>query len=115
MQTLTTTCREAGSVTIVDLSGRIDLGGGSALLRDTIRSLVAKDRIKIALNMSGVSYIDSAGVGELVGAYLPIKSKGGGLVLLNPSGRVLDVLKLTQLTRIFKVYESEPAALESLA
>jgi anti-sigma B factor antagonist len=105
--------REIGAVTIVDLSGSLILGESTALLRATIQELLDKRRIQIILNFSDVSAIDSAGIGELVGAYAPVKTRGGEMKFLNPRERVYDVLKLTQLSKVFEVYTDEALALRS--
>jgi len=107
------TLREIGAVTIVDLSGSLILGETTALLRATIQELLNKRRIRIILNFSDVSAIDSAGIGELVGAYAPVKTRGGEMKILNPRERVYDVLKLTQLSKVFEVYTDEALALRS--
>jgi len=105
--------REIGAVTIVDLSGSLILGESSALLRTTIQELINKQRIRIILNFRDVSAIDSAGIGELVGAYTPLKTRGGEMKFLNPGQRVYDMLKLTQLSTVFEVYMDEAVAVRS--
>ena len=72
---LRATHRDAGPVTVVDLSGRITLGDGSALLRKTIRGLLADERKNILLNLADVDYIDSSGVGELVSGFTAVKNR----------------------------------------
>lgn len=102
-----------GSVTILDLRGNIDLGEASLTLRRAIRDLVESGRTKIILNFSQVNSMDSAGVGELAGAYVPVKSKGGELKFLNPTKKVHDMLKVTQLDKVFEVYIDEQTAIRS--
>jgi len=77
------TPRDSGAITVVDASGRITLGDGSANLRKTIRQLVEEAHCKIVLNLADVDYIDSSGIGELVSAYTAVRSKGGELKLLH--------------------------------
>jgi len=108
------TFREVGAVTIVDLSGMFMLGESSAVLRNAILDLIAKQQSKIILNFREVTAIDSAGVGELVAAYAQVKSKEGRVRLLNPPKKVCDMLELTQLSKIFQVYTDEASALHSL-
>jgi anti-sigma B factor antagonist len=110
---LTTNRRQFGLITIVDLRGRIELGEASVTLRQTIHDLVESGRTKIILNFSEVNSIDSAGVGELAGAYVPVKSKGGELKVLNPTKKVHGVLQITQLNRVFEVYTDEQVAIRS--
>jgi anti-sigma B factor antagonist len=115
MSSLITNLRQLGSITIVDLRGSIDLGEASLTLRRTIRDLVESARTKIILNFSQVNSMDSAGVGELAGAYVPVKSKGGELKFLNPTKKVHDMLKITQLDRVFEVYIDEQTAIRSFS
>jgi anti-sigma B factor antagonist len=115
MPPLITNRRQSGLITIVDLRGRIDLGEASLTLRLTIRDLVDTGRTKIILNFSEVNSMDSAGVGELVGAYMPVKSKGGELKFLNPTKKVLGILQITQLDRVFEVYTDEQMAIRSFS
>ena len=107
MSSLITNQRQFGAITVVDLRGTIDLGEASLTLRRTIRDLVESGRSKIILNLLQVNSIDSAGVGELAGAYVPVKSKGGELKFLNPTKKVHDMLKITQLDKVFEVYIDE--------
>jgi anti-sigma B factor antagonist len=115
MSSLITNQRQFGAITVVDLRGRIDLGEASLTLRRTIRDLVERGRSKIVLNLLQVNSIDSAGVGELAGAYVPVKSKGGELKFLNPSKKVHDMLKITQLDKVFEVYADEQTAIRSFS
>lgn len=107
------TWRDSGSVAVVDISGRITLGDGSALLRKTIRSLLDEGRMRILLNLGDVDYIDSSGIGELVSGFTTVKNRGGELKLLNLNKRVRDVLQLTKLYTVFDVYTDERTAIRS--
>jgi anti-sigma B factor antagonist len=113
MASLYATCREAGPVTIVDLSGRISLGEGSALLRKTIRDLLDSGQTKILLNLGDVNYIDSSGIGELVSAFTAVRNRAGELKLLNLTKKVHDLLQLTKLFTVFEVYSEEGTAVRS--
>ena len=113
MPTLIMSRRQFGSITIVDLRGSIELGETSLSLRSTISDLVKSGRIKIILNFSQVDSLDSAGVGELAGAYVPVKSSGGELKFLNPTKKVQAVLQTTQLDKVFEVHTSEQTAIGS--
>ena len=110
---LRATHRDAGPVTVVDLSGRITLGDGSALLRKTIRGLLADERKKILLNLADVDYIDSSGIGELVSGFTAVKNRGGDLKLLQLTKKVRDLLQITKLYTVFDVYSDENSALGS--
>lgn len=105
--------REIGAVTIVDLKGPLMLGEPSALLRATLRELVTKRRFQIILNFLAVTSIDSAGIAVLVGGYTTVKAGGGKIKFLKPPPKVLEMLKLTQLAKLFEIYEDEAAALRS--
>lgn len=107
------TAREAGGVTIIDLSGRITLGEGSSMLRQMVRDLLGKGQQKILLNLGDISYIDSSGIGELVSGYTTVRNQGGELKLLQLTKRVHDLLQITKLYTVFDVHDSEQRALES--
>jgi len=110
---LRATHRDAGQVTVVDLSGRIVLGDGSALLRKTIRGLLQDQRKAIVLNLADVDYIDSSGIGELVSGFTAVKNQGGDLKLLHLTKKVHDLLQLTKLYTVFDVYTDESTAVRS--
>jgi anti-sigma B factor antagonist len=112
---LTTSQRQVGPVTIVDLRGNIGLGAASLTLRRTIHELIESGSTKIVLNFSQVDLMDSAGVGELAGAYLPVKTKGGELKFLNPTKNVRRVMQMTQLDKVFEVYTDEQMAIQSFS
>src|SRR6201984_3878689 len=107
--------RQVDGVTIVDLSGRITLGEGSVVLRDTIKDLLGKGQKKILLNLGDVNYIDSSGIGELVSAYTTVKNQGGELKLLNLTKKVHDLLQITKLYTVFDVKDDETAAIKAFA
>jgi anti-sigma B factor antagonist len=103
--------RQVDGITIVDLSGRITLGEGSVVLRDTIKDLLGKGQKKILLNLGDVSYIDSSGIGELVSAFTSVRNQGGELKLLNLTKKVHDLLQITKLYTVFDVKDDEAAAI----
>src|SRR5713101_2202941 len=107
------TARAAGTVVVVEMSGQITLGEGSALLRKTIRGLLDEGHKHFLLNLAEVNYIDSAGIGELVSSYMSVRNSGGELKLLHLTRRVRDVLQLTRLYTVFDVHADEAAALSS--
>jgi len=111
--TMKTSTRQVNGVTVVDLSGRITLGEGSVILRDTIRDLVGKGDKKILLNLGDVSYIDSSGIGELVSAYTTVRNQGGELKLLNLTKKVHDLLQITKLYTVFDVKDDEATAIKA--
>jgi anti-sigma B factor antagonist len=97
------------------MSGRITLGEGSVILRDTIRDLVGKGQKKILLNLGDVTYIDSSGIGELVSAFTAVRREGGELKLLNLTKKVHDLLQITKLYTVFDIKDDEAAAIKSFA
>jgi anti-sigma B factor antagonist len=113
MALLQATYRDSGAVTVLDLSGRITLGEGSALLRSTIRELLNDQRFKILVNLGDINYIDSSGIGELVSAYTAVKNRGGELKLLHLTKKVRDLLQITKLYTVFDVHSDEVTALRS--
>ena len=113
MPSLYATTREVGVITLVDLSGRISLGEGSALLRKTVRDLLDNGRSKIVLNLGDVNYIDSSGIGELVSGFTAVRSRGGELKLLHLTKKVNDLLQITKLFTVFDVFTDETTAVKS--
>ncbi len=107
--------RQVDGITIVDLSGRITLGEGSVVLRDTIKDLLSKGQKKILLNLGDVSYIDSSGIGELVSAFTSVRNQGGELKLLNLTKKVHDLLQITKLYTVFDVKDDEAAAIAAFS
>ncbi len=91
------TAREAGGAAVIDISGRITLGEGSAMLREMIRDLLNKGQKKIVLNLAEVNYIDSSGIGELVSGFTAVRNQGGELKLLHLTRKVHDLLQITKL------------------
>jgi anti-sigma B factor antagonist len=105
--------RTEGAVTLIDLNGKITIGEGDVILREAIEKSLKGGATKILLNLSKISYMDSAGIGELVACYKRAREKGGELKLLNPSGKVEDLLQLTKLEEIFETFRDEATALKS--
>jgi anti-sigma B factor antagonist len=112
---MTASTRLVGGVTIVDLSGRIVLGEGSAGVRDLVRNLIKEGNNKILLNLRDVDYIDSSGLGELVNAFTIMRSQGGELKLLNLTKRVRALLQITKLLTIFDITDDEALSLKSFS
>jgi len=105
--------RQVGQVAVVDIEGKITIGEGDMVLRDRVVELLDKGSHAIVLNLERVTYMDSAGIGELVACYKRAKEKGGTVKLLNPSGKVLDLLTLTKLEEVFETYRQEQEAVGS--
>jgi len=107
--------RKVGDVVVLDLKGKIILGEGDELLKDKINSLVNQGYTKLLLNLEGVPYIDSAGLGEIVRTYTTVSRQGGSLKLLNLTKRITDLLAITKLLTVFETFDSESDALKSFS
>ena len=105
--------RHHGKVTVVDLSGKITIGEGDVVLRDKVLELLDGGHSKILLSLEKVSYMDSAGIGELVACFKKAREKGGTVKLLKPSGKVEDLLQLTKLWEVFEIFDEEQQAVAS--
>lgn len=105
--------RQAGDVTILDMSGAVRIGQGSIKLRDSVRSLVEGGKKKILLNLAGVNYIDSSGIGELIANYTTVSREGGQLKLLSLTEKIQNLLVITKLLTVFDAYDNEAEALNS--
>ncbi|HEY6247869.1 MAG TPA: STAS domain-containing protein [Pyrinomonadaceae bacterium] len=105
--------RQAGDVTILDMTGAVRIGEGSIALRDAIRGLADSGKKKILLNLAGVNYVDSSGIGELIANYTTVSRQGGQLKLLNLTDRIQNLLVITKLLTVFDSYEDEGEALKS--
>jgi len=107
--------RQVGDVTVVDVSGRIIIGEGSSLIRETLRDLTTSGNKKILLNLSDVSYVDSTGIGELVAGFNSAESAGGTVKLLGVTRHVKDVLLISKLYTVFEAHDEEAEAVKSFA
>jgi anti-sigma B factor antagonist len=108
---LSITERDENGIAILEPDGNIIMGGGSAILRDSMRSLLEKGRTRILINFKGVKYIDSSGIGELVAGSVSISRVGGQLKLSNMTERVFEAMSLSSVLSIFEVYSDEAEAL----
>ena len=102
--------RRVGDVAIVDLSGRITLGDGAGIVRETVKELLKEGQKNLLLNLGDVSDIDSSGLGELVSAYATGANQGAQIKLLNVQKRVHDLIQLTKLYTVFESFTSETDA-----
>jgi len=113
MAHLTINERNAGNVTVLDLSGRITIGEGSVQLRDAVRRLLEQGNKNLLIDLGAVDYVDSSGIGELVSCYTTTKNQGGQLKLLNLTKKIKDLLSITKLLTVFETFEDESEALKS--
>src|SRR5438105_15918331 len=102
--------RAVGSVQILDLNGKLVLGDGDVLLKDKVHSLVFQGRKQILLNLGGVSYMDSSGLGALIASSVTASSNGGKIKLLNLTKRLQDLLSIVKLSTGFARSDREAAA-----
>ena len=105
--------RHVGTVTVLDLSGRLTIDDGAQRLKDKINSLIMQERTQVVLNLGEVLYIDSGGLGQLVACLGSIAKATGALKLLNVSKRNHDLLSITRLVTLFDTFESEAEAVKS--
>jgi anti-sigma B factor antagonist len=105
--------RRVGDVVIIDLKGKLTLGSGDVQLRSIIRDLLDRDEKNIVLNLDKVSYMDSAGVGELVASYTTASNREADLKLLNLTSKIRDLLQFTQLISVFEHFSDETEAVDS--
>jgi len=107
--------RAVGSVVVLDLNGKLILGEGAGLLKDKVRSAVFQGHKQILLNLAGVGYMDSSGLGEVIAAYTTVTRQGGTIKVANLTKRVTDLLAIAKVLTVFDVYESEADALKSFS
>ena len=107
------TVKEAGKVRVIELKGRITLGAGDLDLRKAVHDELEKGNSSIVLNLQGVEYIDSAGLGELVACKKRATAKGGDVKLIMPSESVYKVLSIVSLHLVFEIFDSEAKAIGS--
>jgi anti-sigma B factor antagonist len=108
--------KTVGDVVIVAVTGDITLNkGGDVALKDKVRSLIQQGHKKLLIDLGGVSYMDSAGLGELIQAYATTKNKGGSLKLVRLTKRLKDLLTITKLVTVFESFDTEAAAIASFS
>lgn len=107
------TTRSADSVEIISLQGKITIGSGDTQLREVISNAINAGKTNILLDLSGVTTIDSSGIGELVGSYTTVTNRGGKLKLLHLPAKLNELLHVTQLITVFEVYDNERDAIAS--
>jgi len=105
--------RKTQDVVVLDLEGRLTLGDGAELLRDKVASVVFQGNSKVILNLAGVPYIDSGGLGELVRSSMAAKKANGSVKLIGVTGKVVDLLTITKLITVFDTHDTEQQALAS--
>src|SRR5690349_11684511 len=99
---LSANVRHVGDIAVLNLRGRITLGESTGLLRDNLRQIFGQGTKKIILNLAEVSYVDSAGLGELVGLYTTAMNQGASVKLLNMQKKLMDLMQVTKLHTVFE-------------
>jgi anti-sigma B factor antagonist len=107
------TNRTVDNVEIISLQGKITIGSGDTQLREVISNAVSAGKTNVLLDLSGVTTIDSSGIGELVGSYTTVTNRGGKLKLLHLPAKLNELLHVTQLITVFEVYDNEREAIAS--
>lgn len=105
--------RQADGITILDVSGRITVGEGNVMLREVVRDLVEKGGKRILLNLYEVDYVDSSGLGELVGIHTTLRKANGQMKLVDLSKKVQDLLQTTSMNAVFDIQKDEASAIRS--
>jgi len=105
--------RTVEDVTVLDLKGKMLIGEGDELLRETVNGLIEGGKTKILLNLAEVPYVDSAGLGEIVRCYTTVSRKNGKLKLVHLTKRLEDLLSITKLLTVFETYDAEEEAVKS--
>ena len=113
MSNLIMTKRSLDGVTILDLSGDIQMGQGNDYLHRTIHSLIDEGTKKVLVNLANIRYIDSSGLGELVSGFTTMERAGGELKLLNLTERVSELMMITKLLTVFETFDDEQTAVAS--
>ncbi|HKO98223.1 MAG TPA: STAS domain-containing protein [Pyrinomonadaceae bacterium] len=107
--------RREGAVTVLDLKGRVRAGGTTVALHRSIRTLIHEEKTLVLLNLSGVTFMDSCGLGELVASHVTLHNSGGELKLLQLTESLRELMSATKLLDVFSIYETESEALLSFA
>ncbi len=110
---MTVSERSVGTVTILDVSGSVTLNDGADQVRDKVKAVLAENKKHVLVNLAKVSYMDSAGLGELVQAYSTVSKAGGALKLVSPTKRLQDLLVITKLATVFDSFDDEASAVAS--
>ena len=110
---MTVSERTVDGVTILDVTGQVTLNDGADQIREKVKAVLAEGKRRVLMNLSQVSYMDSAGLGELVQAYSTVSKQGGALKLVSPTKRLKDLLVITKLATVFESHDDETVAVGS--
>jgi anti-sigma B factor antagonist len=107
--------RKSANVVIIDIDGKIVLGEGDVEIKNAVDNLLARGNKSFLLNLAKVSYLDSAGLGEIIRCFTTLRKNGGNFKLLSPSQRVIDLLTITKLLDVFDTFDNEATAVASFS
>jgi anti-sigma B factor antagonist len=105
--------RKTGDVLLLDLAGSLTVGVNEQSFRQALLDLLSGEQNRVLLNLGGVEFIDSSGIGALVKTYTTVTNRGGKLKLLSPNKRIRETLKITGLLGVFEIFEDENSAVAS--
>jgi anti-sigma B factor antagonist len=105
--------RKKGDIVLLDLIGSLTVGANEQAFKDTVTDMISRKHNRIVVNLGGVEFMDSSGIGALVKSYTTITQSGGKLKLLQPNKMIRHTLKITGLLGIFEIFEEEAAAIAS--
>jgi anti-sigma B factor antagonist len=105
---------ETNGVTVVRAVGRLTLSDSNGALKNAVNALVEAGRVRFVLNLEGVPYVDSSGLGEIASAHVTVSRTGGRLLLAAVNARVLEALTVTKLMRVLTAAPDEQAAVAQL-
>jgi len=107
--------KEVNGIKVIQIKGKILMGEGDIAIKKKIDELVAAGNTKLVLDLSGVPYVDSSGLGELIRCYTTLKKAGGTLKLANLTDKIVDLLTITKLVTVFEFYNSVDEAVKSFS
>ena len=103
--------RSRGKVTILDIEGAIKLGESAEFFSSALDNVLHKEDSNVVIDFTGINYIDSTGMGELVGYLSKFSGENRQILLVKPSGRILKLLKVVRLDKVFKIFQDEDSAI----
>jgi anti-sigma B factor antagonist len=104
--------RKIKDIVVIDVEGKIVLGEGDVEIKQTVNNLLQKGNKNVIMNLAKVSYLDSAGLGEIMRCFTALRRDGGNLKLVSLNQRIIDLLSITKLLNVFDIYDSESAAIK---
>lgn len=106
--------RNVDGVVVFDMNGRLSLGSSLLLLRENVKQALDGGTKRLVLNLGGITYIDSSGLGELITTHTSVQNRGGAMNLLNPGKRIKELLQMTRLQNVFQCFDDEARSVQEL-